>query len=221
MLLTETIQSSTSAIKKSRAVQDDKKAAEDYAKALGRLAQVSKALKTTLDSAAEMKNSGIIQEPAVKQHMRQELLEFAENCGRGVFEGTLTLDMVTALKTKSDSVAEQMYVVWKEAAAKYAEGPKGYLAMISGITENPAQARELADNISKTTGGPLSSTAIKKLVANVREAKKITESFSLNPEIEAFLKKVSSQQATVLDLTPTILSWLKEKKLTSKLRVRF
>ena len=43
----------------------------------------------------------------------------------------------------------------------------------------------------------------------------------LNPEIEAFLQKVSSQQATIVDLTPNVLTWLKEKKLTSKLKVRF
>ena len=40
-------------------------------------------------------------------------------------------------------------------------------------------------------------------------------------EIERFLKKVSAQQATVIDLTPNVLAWLKEKNLTGKLRVRF
>ena len=34
-------------------------------------------------------------------------------------------------------------------------------------------------------------------------------------------KKVSSFQATINDLTPNVLLWLKEKKLTSKLRIRF
>ena len=34
------------------------------------------------------------------------------------------------------------------------------------------------------------------------EAKQITDQFSLNPEIEDFLKKVFSQRATVLDLPP-------------------
>lgn len=52
---------------------------------------------------------------------------------------------------------------------------------------------------------------MKKLVADVSEAKKIADEFSLNPEIEVFLKKVSSLQATVADLTPDILTWLKGK----------
>ena len=80
---------------------------------------------------------------------------------------------------------------------------------------------EYFDSISKTVNGALSVTSIKKLVADVDEAKRITHGFSLNPEIEAFLQKVSSQQATIVDLTPNVLTWLKEKKLTSKLKVRF
>ena len=215
MLLTETIKNSTSAIKKRKSMQTNKKAAEDFARALGQLAQVSQTIKSTLDCATEMKNSGVVQHPAMKQQVRDELLEFADSCGRGVFEGTLTMDMVTALKAKGDSAAQQMKIIWKDSATKYAEGTKGYLSMIGGLTDDPKHARELADSITKTVAN------IKKLVSDVAEAKEITDAFSLNPEIEVFLKKVSSQQATVVDLTPDILTWLTEKKLTSKLKIRF
>lgn len=221
MLLTETIKHSTSAIQKRRTVQENKKSAEDYSKALEQLTQASNALKTTLDCAAEMKSKGIVEHPLILQQMRDELVEHANNCGKGVFDGTLALDIVIAFKTKSDAVAGQIKIVWKDAATKYADGTKGYLSMIGGLTDDPKHARELADSISETVAGTLSIAAVKKLVADVAEAKRIADAFSLNPEIEAFLKKVSFQQATVIDLTPKVLSWLKEKKLTRKLKVRF
>lgn len=221
MLLTETIKKSTSAIQKRRTAQENKRSAEDYSKALGRLAQASDALKSTLDCATELKSKGIVEHPLMLQQMRDELIEYADNCGRGVFEGTLTLDMVTAFKAKGDTIAAQMQVVWKDAAAKYAEGTKGYLSMISGLTDDPKHAKELADSISNTVDGVLSISAIKKLVTEVAEAKRITAAFSLSPEIEMFLKKVSSQQATAADLTTNIMAWLKEKKLTGKLKIRF
>ena len=110
---------------------------------------------------------------------------------------------------------------WKDSAAKYAEGTKGYLSMIGGLTDDPKHARELADSITKTVDGALTIINIKKLVNDVAEAKEITDAFSLNLEIEAFLRKVSSQQATIVDLTPDVLVWLKDKKLTSKLKIRF
>lgn len=221
MLLTETIKHSTSAIQKRRTVQENKKSAEDYSKALEQLTQASNALKTTLDCAVEMESKGIVEHPLILQQMRDELVEYANNCGKGVFDGTLALDIVIAFKTKSDAVAGQIKIVWKDAATKYADGTKGYLSMIGGLTDDPKHARELADSISETVAGTLSIAAVKKLVADVTEAKRIADAFSLNPEIEAFLKKVSFQQATVIDLTPNVLSWLKEKKLTRKLKVRF
>ena len=93
--------------------------------------------------------------------------------------------------------------------------------MISGLTQDPRKARELGDNITRTVDGALSINAINNLVTNVGEAKKITDSFALSPAIEVFLKKVSSAQATVTDLTPEIMQWLKDKVLLSKLKVRF
>ena len=79
----------------------------------------------------------------------------------------------------------------------------------------------MAERITKTVDGALTTSNVKQLVEDVAEAKKIADAFSLNPEIATFLKKVSSLQATVVDLTPNVLSWLKEKKLTSKLKIRF
>jgi hypothetical protein len=93
--------------------------------------------------------------------------------------------------------------------------------MIGGLSSNPQRARELADNITKSASSDPTTKSINSLVSDVVEARKIVEAFSLNPEIELFLKKVSAQQATVVDLTPNVLAWLKEKNLTSKLRVRF
>jgi hypothetical protein len=93
--------------------------------------------------------------------------------------------------------------------------------MIGSLSADSKRSKELADNIGKLVAGNPTIGGIKALVSDVAEAKQIVETFSLNPEIELFLKKVSAQQATVVDLTPNVLAWLKEKNLTSKLRVRF
>ena len=139
------------------------------------------------------------------------------DCGNGVSEMKLTLEAVKLLKSKGDAVSAQIKIVWKDASQKYSEGSRGYLSMIGGLSNDPKRARELADSITKTAASDPSIKAIKSLVSDVKEAQQIAYTFSLNPEIEAFLKKVSSQQATVVDLTPNILNWLKEKKLISKL----
>ena len=55
--------------------------------------------------------------------------------------------------------------------------------------------RKLLEGINRTVCGEPSIKAISQLVDDVAEAKKITDSFSIGPNIERFLKKVSLQQA--------------------------
>lgn len=221
MLLTDTIKNSTSAIKKRRATIESKQHAETYAKALVQLAQATENIKGTLDCATVMKESGIVSTPLMDETTRSDLLACINDCGNGVSEMKLTLEAVRLLKSKGDAVSTQVKIVWRDASLKYSDGSKGYLSMIGGLSSDPKRAKELADNITKTVASDPSIKAIKSLVADVAEAKKITDEFSLNPEIEDFLKKVSSQRATVFDLTPNVLTWLKEKNLTGKLKIRF
>lgn len=221
MLLTETIKNSTSAIEKRRTTIERKQYTETYAKALAQLAQTTENIKTTLDCAVAMKESGIVNTPLMDETTRNDLMACINDCGNGVSEMKLTLDAVKLLASKEDAFATQIKVVWKEAALKYSEGPRGYLSMIGSLSNDPKRAKELADNIEKTVAGDPSIKAVNSLTFDVAEAKQIIDEFSLNPEIEEFLKKVSLQRATVLDLTPNILTWLREKNLTSKLKIRF
>lgn len=221
MLLTEIIKNSTSAIKKRRATIESKQHAETYAKALVQLAQTIESIKSTLDCAVAMKESGIVSTPLMDEISRGDLLACINDCGNGISEMQLTLEAVKLLKSKGDAFTAQIKIVWRDAAQKYSDGPKGYLSMIGGLSNNPKRAKELAENISKTVSGDPSIKAVNSLVSDVAEANQVTEQFSLNSKIELFLKKVSSQGATVSDLTPEVLAWLQEKKLMSKLKIRF
>lgn len=221
MLITETIKNCTSAIKQRRATIESKQSAENYAKALAQLAQATESIKGTLDCATAMKEKGIVSTLLMDELTRNELLACIDDCGNDVSEMHLTLETVRLLKSKGDAVATQIKIVWRDAAQRYSGGSKGYLSIIGGLSNDPKRAKELADSITQTVAGEPSIKAINSLVSDVAEAKQIADKFSLNPEIEGFLKKVSTQQATVLDLTPNILTWLKEKNLTSKLKIKF
>ena len=188
---------------------------------MAQLSQTTGSIKDTLDCAIAIKESGIVEAPVIDEATRSDLLACINDCGNGISEMRLSMDAVRLLKSKGDAFATQIKIVWQDASVKYSDGSKGYLSMIGGLSSDPKRAKELADNITKTVAGDPSIKAVKKLVADVSEAKKIADEFSLNPEIEVFLKKVSALQATVADLTPDTLTWLKEKNLTSKLKIRF
>ena len=221
MLLTETIKNSTSAITKRRAAQESKQNAGNYGKALTLLDQTVSVIRVTLEWSEALTTKGIVSSPIMDGDTRDEILECFDACGNGIENMDLTVETVKLLRSKGDAFLTTIRIVWKDASRKYSEGTTGYLSMIAGLSPDPKKARELADSITKAADGDPSMKAIDGLIANVQEAKKITDAFALNPEIEAFLKKVSSQQATVFDLTPNILAWLKEKNLTNKLKLRF
>lgn len=221
MLLTETIKNTTAAIRTRRAALEGKQQAEAYTRALAQLAQVTGGIQAALDCAEAMKESGIIGRPLMDEAARGDLLACINDCGSGVSEMRLTPEAVRLLKSKGDVFAAQVKLVWRDAAQKYSGGAKGYLSMIGGLSNDPNRARGLADHITKTAAGDPSIKAIRDLVSDVNEAQRMVDGFSLSPEIERFLKKVSSQQATVADLDPGVLNWLRDKKLLGKLRVRF
>ena len=221
MLLTDTIRKSTAAIERQRSMREDKEAADNYAKALKQLSQVINTLQSTVDYVTQMQSSGIVMHPILTQKTRDELNELINNCGMSIYEYNLTTDLVTAFKTKVESFSSEVTITWKNAALHYSEGPKGYLSMIGGLTDNPSYAQNLSKEIDKAVNNTPSSTTIRKLVSAVGEANKISDSFALSPDIESFLKKVASQQATVSDLSPDIIRWLEKKNLKDKLKVKF
>lgn len=149
MLLTDTIKNSISAIKKHRATIESKQHAENYAKALAQLAQTTESIMGILDCAAVMKESGIIDTPLMDETTRSDLLTCINDCGNSVSEMKLTLEAVKLLKSKGDAFTAQVKIVWRDASQKYSDGPKGYLSMIGGLSNNPKRAKELADSITK------------------------------------------------------------------------
>lgn len=224
MLLTEIIQKSTAAISLRRNATDNAAKAKSYLKALTQLDLVAKNIENSLDCAAALKAQGIISEPIIAEDMRTDLLSCIDSCGNGLSPKSadkLSLAEVKLLQSKSNSVATSIKAAWKQSASNYANGVVGYLTMIGGLTDNPKQASELVEQINKSITDDPSIKVISKLTADIAEAEKIIDEFSLNAEIECFLKKVSSQRATIADLTPDIIAWLNEKKLMHKLKVRF
>ena len=221
MLLTETIKKSTTAIKKHRAATESKQHAEAYGRALAQLAKTTDDIRGTLDRAAAMRECGIVDTPLMDRATRNELLACIDDCGNGVNEITLSPEAVRLLASKGDTVAAQVKLIWKDASKQYSEDTRGYLITIADLSADPARAKELASDMAKLTADDPTVSGIRRLVSDVAEAKQIVAGFSLDPQIEKFLKKVSARQATVADLTPHIMDWLRQKGLTGKLGIRF
>lgn len=221
MMLTETIEKCTSALSRKQAVFEKKQSDEAFSKAIAKLSSAEASINDSIDCIASMRSHCLLEAPVIDSLLRDELVELLNNCGNGISDGTLSAETVNLLKAKGETLSQLVANTWKSAAVAYSEGTKGYLSIISGFSDNPKYVNGLIVSIEKSITASPSTKEIDKLVNNVAEAKKETDKFQLSPEIEQFLEKVAKQQATVFDLTPEVLAWLGDKKLTNKLKVRF
>lgn len=221
MLITETVQSCVNAIEKRKAAEADQNSIKAYINALNQLGKVSSTMKHLLGYAEMLKQYGIISEEPLAQDMRSVFLDSLNTCGQAIYNNELKKETVQVLYTCCNTFNEQLASIWKNSGAKYAEGTKGHLSLISSLTDDPKRSKALVDSINATLAAPLNEDNIRKLVTDVAAANKIILGFSISPDVELFLKKVSSGRATMEDLTPEVTKWLGEHRLMNRLKIRF
>ena len=220
-MISESIRNSIAAIQRKRNAQESKLSIDMQTAALAQLDTACEQAKALLECCAAIQQSGISNESLLTESTRQGLIDTISNCGNAVADHALSKDSVFAFSSTVKTAANEVSQVWKAKATSYAEGAKGYLSLIAGLTADPNGAKVLVSRISNTCNELPTARSVQTLLADVSKAKEIISRFSIKPEIETFLKKVSSQQATVFDLTPEVLLWLKEQGLTGKLKVNF
>ena len=193
MLLTETIKRSTSAIQMRRTAQENQQSAANYMRALGQLAQASDDLKTALSCATEMKANGLVDQPLLTRQMCDSLTDSVNDCGKGIYDGKLTGDMVKVLKTRGESFINQMQNRWREAAVQYSEGVRGYLSLIGELSDDPARAKKLTESMETAVNSPVTPKEIHSLMADVAEAKRIIDAYPCVVERKEFNIQIESE----------------------------
>ena len=220
-MILESIKRSIRAIDQKRNAQESKLSLDAQTAALAQLDGAYRQAKSLLECCASIRQSGITAGSPLSPDTRRELLDSISHCGHAIADNELSKDTVSVLLSTVKAATNEVKQVWQSRATSYAEGPKGYLMLIAGLTTDPQGARMLAARISDACKEAPTVKNVQSLMADLSKAKEIISRFSIQPEIEAFLKKVSAQQATVYDLTPEILTWLNEQGLTGKLKVNF
>lgn len=220
-MITDSIQSCISAVKQKQDALRSKQSFEEYQKTLALLSVECQNLERSLDTIDGIEKNKISDLPLLDNGTKIELLEAIDDCGIALENGQLGKEGVQVFGSRTKQLQRDLTTTWKECATRYADSVTGYLGIVQGLTDRPKEVADLRDQIIKLASSDPTATATKRLAADVARANGIISQFSLKPEIEVFLKKVSSKTATVKDVTPEVLSWLESQKLVDKLRVSF
>ena len=218
-MLTETIQSSISALKRKEQLTKDKAAAAQLHKNLAKLNVCVTQTQETLDCAEEMKACHISEVPIFTGAVRDELREAVNDCGNAIHEGALNADKVQLLEFHAKAAKRELDDSWSQYAPTLVDPLKSRLAILRSLSADGQRIQKLETSMQAAFTNPVTKEHIRSFAQDVAEAKQITDKFPLDAEIEDFLQKVSQRRATLADLTPEVLLWLRKYQFLRKFRI--
>ena len=220
-MILESLQSANSTILDSVQTTNNKQAAKNFKNQVILLSQCTLQLEQLLKLIKAMQSKKISAKVFTVE-IKDSLQNTVDICGQKTSDHTLDVSTVTALKSSIELCRKNVEISWKEAANDLSNDVENSLASLKGLLPNKQEAENLLDALEKAKISlPGSEKAIDAFLDNVKRGKGLIDGLHLDEEAEKFIVKVRTQQATVADLTPHIMDWLKENHLTGQIRVRF
>lgn len=220
-MILESLQSANSTILDSVQATSNKQAAKAFKDQVIALSQCTSQLEQLLNLIKAMQEKKISSKIFTVE-IKDSLQDAVDTCGLKTSDHTLDVSAVTALKNAIELCRKNVDITWKEAANDLSNGVENSLTSLKGLLQNKQEAEDLLEALQKAKVSiPGSSKAIDTFLENVKRGKGLIDGLHLDEEVEKFIVKVRIQQATVTDLSPHIMDWLKENHLTEQIKVRF
>ena len=201
----------------------DKQAVENLKVQLSSLSNITTQLEQLLSLMDALKNKGFV-EAIITEESKQTLQDAVDQCGSKVNDRNLEAGTVAALKTAVDLCRNLTETKWKTAAEERSRATIEALTSLRVLLTDKKTADDILDYLNTAVVTmPTTEKALDIFTARLRNGKKIIDDlhFTSDKEIRAFVDKVRGGRATIGDVTPKVLDWLKENRLTDKIRLSF
>ncbi len=217
------LQSANSIIMDSVNASNNKHAAETFKNQLISLSVLTAQLEQLLNLIDYVQAKGItpsIMSPEIKESLQAAV----DSCGEKTYSHALDAGTVAALKNAADLCRNAFNSIWKEAADKKCSSIIESLASLKSLLADVKDADKLiAALCTAKENAPSSKNDVDVFLDNIERGKHIIEGlhFDSDNEVKSFIEKVRMQKATVVNLTPHVLEWLKNNHLSDKIKLRF
>ena len=222
-MILDSLKSANSVILDSVNAANDKHAVERYKNQLMALNISTTQLDQFLKLIGLFAEKDIIKK-FVSADVKSSLTQAVDNCGEKTADHSLDEGTVTALKNAITSLRSELDSAWKTVVDGRCTPIIESVTSLRGLLQNKKEADEIIEYLEKVkTTVPISAGGLDKFLKNTERGKKIVDDlhFDSDPEVKTFIGKVGKQHATVRDLSPHILEWLKNNQLTDKIKLRF
>ena len=111
---------------------------------------------------------------------------------------------------------------WKTHYEAQTQSLRMTIVSIENIVPDQNEAFRVINSLDPNKSQwPVNDARIDLINSNINLGNSIIANLGVNKEIEVFLSKISSNKATIFDLTPDILNWIKDKNLEGKIGLTF
>lgn len=130
-------------------------------------------------------------------------------------------DMVSDLITELKKHNSEMKVVWKEYFSSQYLNILGTLNLLKKVSDNMEIIKLYASIEAIGNKWPILEKDIERLEGLNVESKKIIDELEINEHIQNFLYLTLNNKATIKDLDPEILKWLKDTNTVGNILLSF
>lgn len=220
-MILESLQSANSVLLDSVQVKNNKQAAKNFKDQIILLNALTTQLEPLLNLIAAMKEKNIAG-TIISAETKETLQTAVDTCGEKTDDHTLDASSVQALKSAIELCRSSAESVWKSSAEGMCKEVVDSLSSLKSLLSDKKEAEEILEalNNAKLTM-PSSAKGIDEFLQKTARGKEITDNLHVGPEAEKFITKVKTQKATVKDLTPEIMNWIKENNLLDIIKIRF
>ncbi len=222
-MILDKLQETNTVIQTALNYKDNAASIKEYESQLTNLKNVSTLLNNRLELVEELVKRKIA-EPFIPESTQKTIQEAICQCGEKTEELKLDAAAVAALKSASELVKTLTDTAWKNAADQRYSKAIDMLQISVFLLPSPKESKELAEALNDArTQPPASISGIDKIEEKLRRAEKLIDQLNVSddPEIVSFLEKVKERQATINDLSPKILDWLKNNHLSGRFKLSF
>lgn len=220
-MILESLQFANNVLLDSVQVKNNKQAAKNFKDQISLLNALTTQLEPLLNLIIAMKEKGIA--PSFISAEAKEALQIAvDTCGEKTDGHTLDASSVQAFKSAIELCRSFVETTWKTEAEKLCQDVVDSLSSLKSLLPDKQEADAILVVLNKAKiTMPSSVKGIDDFLAKTARGKELTDNLHVGPEAEKFISKVKAQKATVRDLTPGIMTWLKENDLLDVVKVRF
>lgn len=120
------------------------------------------------------------------------------------------------------SLDDDLKIRWANYVLNKNKDIIGLLKNLQNIVTNPEEMKQLISNLQTfEKKWPVTSISLNHYQEHFESANKVIAEMDVSEGVQEFITKVATNQATLDDLTDEVISWIRTKRLTNKIVIKF